>query len=136
MRFDELKDEFGVPTPSVDEIAKKHGVPVALIKRQLKRGQEVEKEHVKVKKLANEIARDHLAEIPDYYTRLDKMEKGAEDAVHEHDVPSKDAMPDQRSTYDQLKDLHQMAIEAKMYDAADWLKLQLDRWFTEINENG
>jgi len=44
---------------------------------QLKRGIEVEAEHTDDPKLAEKIARDHLAEIPDYYTRLDRMESAA-----------------------------------------------------------
>ena len=47
---------------------------------QLKMGVEVEMEHTDDPKLAEEIARDHLAEIPDYYTRLKKMEDKAESA--------------------------------------------------------
>jgi hypothetical protein len=65
------------PTPSVTKIAKKHHVPLKTIKRQLKLGAKVEKEHTSNTKAAKEIARDHLGEIPDYYTRLDKMEKTA-----------------------------------------------------------
>jgi len=45
---------------------------------ELKMGIEVEKEHVPNLEIAKEIAKDHLAEIPDYYTRLKKMEKQAE----------------------------------------------------------
>lgn len=41
---------------------------------QIKMGIEVEKEHTDSPALAKEIAKDHLAEIPDYYTRLKKME--------------------------------------------------------------
>jgi hypothetical protein len=44
---------------------------------QLNRGIEIEKEHTDDPELAKEIAKDHLAEIPDYYTRLDKMESEA-----------------------------------------------------------
>ncbi len=44
---------------------------------ELKRGIEVEMEHTDDPKLAKKIALDHLAEIPDYYTRLDVMEKEA-----------------------------------------------------------
>lgn len=44
---------------------------------QLKMGIEIEMEHVDDKKKAEEIAMDHLTEIPDYYTRLKKMEKKA-----------------------------------------------------------
>ena len=46
--------------------------------KQLKRGIEVEYEHTNNPKLSKQIALDHLKEIPDYYTRLDKMEEKAE----------------------------------------------------------
>jgi len=46
-------------------------------KKQLKMGIEVEMEHTSNPILAKRIALDHLAEIPDYYTRLDKMESEA-----------------------------------------------------------
>lgn len=45
---------------------------------QLKKGIEVEFEHTKSKLVAKLIAKDHIKEIPDYYTRLGKMEKDAE----------------------------------------------------------
>ena len=41
---------------------------------ELERGIEVEKEHTDCPIIAKEIAKDHLAECPDYYTRLDQME--------------------------------------------------------------
>lgn len=41
---------------------------------QLKMGMEVEKEHTDDPLVAKEIAKDHLVEIPDYYTRLKAME--------------------------------------------------------------
>lgn len=44
---------------------------------QLKMGIEVEMEHTTHKSIAERIAKDHLAEIPDYYTRLKKMEEEA-----------------------------------------------------------
>jgi len=44
---------------------------------QIKMGIEVEKEHTDNEDIALQIAKDHLAEIPDYYTRLKKMEKSA-----------------------------------------------------------
>lgn len=47
-------------------------------KKQVQMGVKVEKEHTPDKALAAEIARDHLTEAPDYYTRLDKMEKKIE----------------------------------------------------------
>lgn len=45
--------------------------------KELAMGLEVEKEHTDDPDLTQKIALDHLAEIPDYYTRLDKMEKEA-----------------------------------------------------------
>jgi hypothetical protein len=45
---------------------------------QLKMGIEVELEHTDDRAKAEEIALDHLAEIPDYYTRLKQMEDEAE----------------------------------------------------------
>lgn len=45
-------------------------------KQQLEMGIKVELEHTDCKELAKEIAKDHLKEMPDYYTRLKKMEKG------------------------------------------------------------
>jgi len=63
---------------SVKDIAKKHNVPVSKIETQLKKGIKVEKEHTNSKSIAREIAKDHLAELPNYYTKLNKMEKDAE----------------------------------------------------------
>ena len=44
--------------------------------KELKMGIKVEMEHTKNKTIAKRIALDHLAELPDYYTRLLKMEGG------------------------------------------------------------
>jgi hypothetical protein len=49
-------------------------------KKQLQMGEKVELEHTDDKAKAREISRDHLEEIPDYYTRLKKMEDQAERA--------------------------------------------------------
>lgn len=45
---------------------------------ELKMGIEIEKEHTDNEEIAKEIAKDHLSELPDYYTRLKKMEKEGE----------------------------------------------------------
>ncbi len=39
-----------------------------------------------------------------------------------------ESMPDQRSKYDQLVSLHELANQNGLYDAADWLKSQLEQW--------
>jgi len=49
-------------------------------------GIKVEMEHTKDPKLAKQIALDHLAELPDYYRRLAKMEKAGEKAKKEGGV--------------------------------------------------
>ena len=71
-----LKD-LNKPTPSLDTVAKKHNVPVKEMEAHLKKGIKVELEHTDDKSVAKEIALDHLNELPDYYERLDKVEKDA-----------------------------------------------------------
>ena len=45
--------------------------------KQLAMGIDIEKEHLPYPSIAEKIAKDHLAEFPDYYTRLKKMESEA-----------------------------------------------------------
>jgi hypothetical protein len=40
-------------------------------------------------------------------------------------------MNDQRSVADQLNDLHALAIERGMYDAADWLKRRANEYWPD-----
>jgi hypothetical protein len=65
------------PYKTVEQIAKKHRLEVSFIQKQLDMGAPIEHEHTKNQKLAIEIALQHLDEIPDYYTRLKKMEASA-----------------------------------------------------------
>ena len=69
---------------SVEQIAKKHRLEVSFVEKQLKMGIPIEHEHTKDKDLATDIALQHLDEIPDYYTRLKKMEASAKKSVKEH----------------------------------------------------
>jgi len=62
---------------TVDEIAKKHRLDISFIQNQLEMGIPIEHEHTRDKVLATDIALQHLNEIPDYYTRLKKMEASA-----------------------------------------------------------
>ena len=62
---------------TVEQIAKKHRMNVSDIQKQLDMGAPIEHEHTNNQKLAVEIALQHLDEIPDYYTRLKKMEADA-----------------------------------------------------------
>ena len=43
--------------------------------KQVQKGESVEKEHTNDEAIARGIALDHLTELPDYYSRLSKMEE-------------------------------------------------------------
>ena len=77
------KDLIGKKTPSLRKISKDKGVSPSRLKGQMTIGAKIEREHTKSGAEAREIARDHLKEIPDYYTRLKKMEKEA--GIKEYD---------------------------------------------------
>ena len=62
---------------SVEDIARKHNVSAEVIQIQIEKGIEIEMEHTDSEEKAVEIAMDHLSEFPDYYDRLDEMEKQA-----------------------------------------------------------
>lgn len=68
-------DPLDKPTMEVSEIAAKHGVPIEQITAQLEKGIKVELEHTSDSVSAAEIARDHLMEYPDYYDRLEQVER-------------------------------------------------------------
>jgi hypothetical protein len=74
MRLSEI-DLIGNPTPAFHTIMKKHGISYADLIGQLSKGIKVELEHTADLALAREIALDHLNEFPDYYDRLEKVEK-------------------------------------------------------------
>jgi beta-glucosidase-like glycosyl hydrolase len=62
---------------TTEEIASKHGLSVEYISKQIENGASIEMEHTNDPNKAREIAMDHLFEFPDYYKRLEKMEKEA-----------------------------------------------------------
>jgi transcriptional regulator with XRE-family HTH domain len=72
-----VKEERISKGMSVEDIAEKHGVSIRAIEMQIEKGIKVEKEHTDNETEARRIAMDHLVEIADYYTRLNKMEKDA-----------------------------------------------------------
>ena len=72
--MDSFKKYLNKKTKTPEAIAEKHGVDVKLINAQLALGIKTEKEHTTRKEIAREIALDHLAEDPRYYTKLRKME--------------------------------------------------------------
>ena len=74
--FKEWMDLRESTEDEIARIAKKHGVPTDSIKKQLQYGIKVEHEHASNDKEAAKIALDHIAEIPNYYDKLSKMEQG------------------------------------------------------------
>ena len=63
------------PYKSPEEIAKKHKVSLDAIIKQVKIGTKVEGEHTTSKSGAKITALQHVDELPDYYTKLKKVEK-------------------------------------------------------------
>lgn len=67
---------------TLKDLAKKHNVSVKDIEKELEVGTEIEMEHTDTKEMAREIAMDHVAEFPDYYTNkkygVKASEKGLE----------------------------------------------------------
>jgi len=83
-----LADEMGMKEPELENViyavlssvlseGKSKDFKGTYDPEQSKMGIEVEKEHTTNPLIAEKIAWDHLAEIPDYYTRLKKMESEA-----------------------------------------------------------
>ena len=64
-----------VVTPSEHQLAKRHGVPIEDINKQVAKGIKHELEHTTDRKVAREIALDHIKEDPLYYDKLDKAIK-------------------------------------------------------------
>ena len=69
-----LKDT-DVKTPGDEAIAKKFKLSLAKVRQLVKQGAKHEKEHNTNLEKAKEVARDHIAERPDYYKMLKKAEK-------------------------------------------------------------
>jgi len=98
-RKKKLKEQFK-PFKTPEQIAKKHRLEVSFIEKQLQMGEPIEHEHTKNHKLAREIALQHLDEIPDYYTRLKKMEADAK----KHHKKFKDVKEETKSGDEGLRD--------------------------------
>jgi hypothetical protein len=105
---------------SVEQIAKKHRIEVSFIKKQLEMGIPIEHEHTRDKDLATDIALQHLGEIPDYYTRLKKMESDAKKEhkkfkdVKEHCGCEDDAVEELESGLKKLDDTSYDSIDGLM----------------------
>lgn len=72
MKLSYLNEQLNVKTMTPEQLAKKHGISVEEINKQLEMGIKVEQEHTSNKEMAKEIALDHLKEDPAYYSKLKK----------------------------------------------------------------
>jgi hypothetical protein len=105
---------------TVEQIAKKHRLEVSFIQKQLDMGEPIEHEHTKDHDLAKDIALQHLDEIPDYYTRLKKMEADAKKHhkkfkdVKEHCGCEEDAVGELEDQLKKLKDTSYDSIDKLM----------------------
>ena len=97
---------------SPEELAKKHGVSVEEIKKQLEIGTKVEFEHTTSKSSARITALQHLDEKPDYYTKLKKMETQKE---------SNNRTPEQKLV-DKILGEIQEASKSGDDDLRDWFR--------------
>ena len=85
VRTKEVKEGFK-GHKSVEEIAKKHKVSPSSIQKQLEMGMKVEHEHTTDNDQAMDIALQHLDEVPNYYSKLKKVEKVKEEWTELHDA--------------------------------------------------
>ena len=109
------------PHKTVEQIAKKHNLDVSFIQKQLDMGEPIEHEHTKDHTLAMDIALQHLDEIPDYYTRLKKMEASAK-KEHRKFKDVKEALDEQR--YCPLCDKRETRSECS-YGGKAWDKVSV-----------
>lgn len=99
---------------TVEQIAKKHRMNVSDIRRQLDMGVPIEHEHTRNKILATDIALQHLDEIPDYYTRLKKMEASAKKEHKKFKDVKEDAVTDLQRGITELPDASYGSIDSLM----------------------
>lgn len=99
---------------TVEQIAKKHRMNVSDIRRQLDMGVPIEHEHTRNKILATDIALQHLDEIPDYYTRLKKMEVSAKKEHKKFKDVKEDAVTDLQRGITELPDASYGSIDSLM----------------------
>ena len=137
------------PHKTPEQIALKHRLDISFIKDQLKMGIPIEHEHTGNKMLATDIALQHLDEIPDYYTRLKKMEASAkkehkkfkdvkEEAVQELEQGLKKL---NNTSYDSIDNLmrgimkkHNVSAKKLHNDFVDKHSKTPDTWIKDIRE--
>jgi len=100
---------------------------------QIAMGIKVEMEHTDDPKIALEIAMDHLTEIPDYYTHLDKMEKdvetngaGSTDPINPSGCLPPEMYGDEESVGDRDNELSDELLGYKPHNVQDYATEEMD----------
>lgn len=128
------ENELDKTTPSAEEIAAKHNVPLEDILKQIHAGTKIEHEHATSDKTAEEIARDHLAERPDYYKRLKKfVEHFAESKLNPND-PHGDYAAKKKALQDIQLDPH-TAKDPEVSDAVVRRKQDLEKEYQKVSNS-
>jgi len=99
---------------TVEQIAKKHRLDISFVKKQLEMGIPIEHEHTQNRIIATDIALQHLDEIPDYYTRLKKMEASAKKEHKKFRDVKEDAVTDLQRGITELPDASYDSIDNLM----------------------
>ena len=99
---------------SLRDISDKHGVSFEDIKKEAKKGVKVEMEHTDDVNVAYDIAKDHLFEDPQYYTKLATIEESliTEGGAYGHMNHPFDT--EINLTFGQLKDIVNRALEGNL----------------------
>ena len=106
--------------------------PEKFDQEQIKMGLKVEMEHTDDPMVAIEITMDHLTEFPDYYTRLDKMEKQAKGDTKSEGMV--DSTPEEEETTDQLLGFKPHNV-GDYVDESEWDIDGDNYWEKELNNN-
>jgi len=128
------EDKIGKQTPSAESIAKKHNKEVEEIQAQIDKGIKVEREHTNSDDEAHEIARDHLDEFPDYYDRLDKMEKKAKADMKEGYNPAKEILKGRIESHKNVAK-KMAAKHGEQSQEAAFHRALVKRWEKELGED-
>ena len=102
--------------------------------KQLAMGLEVEMEHTDDPKVALEIVMDHLTELPDYYTHLDKMEKNA--GVDEPENQNSDDLETDELLGYKPHNVNDYASEEYDYASAEREYHDKEEYDDEVNKDG
>lgn len=133
---------------SVKDIADKFNVGVDKVKAQIQKGIGVEMEHTNDKEKATEIATDHVSEFPDYYDRLEKLEKKASKDWKTTDVTENTKKLIKRLIRENINNpkkkrmLYENKVNGKTIINVDiqpeyekWITFDLNDWASFINNN-